>query len=48
MHHKKKISSTSCIKDESYLIGKNLAPVAAYLSIDEYIRIAKVNASNFY
>jgi hypothetical protein len=28
--------------DESYLIGKGMAPVQAYLSIDEYIRIAKV------
>jgi pyruvate carboxylase len=33
----------SLIQDESYLIGKDMAPVQAYLSIDEYIRIAKVN-----
>ena len=29
--------------DESYLIGKGLPPVAAYLNIPEIIRIAKVN-----
>jgi pyruvate carboxylase len=29
--------------DESYLIGKGLAPVQAYLSIPEIIRIAKVS-----
>jgi pyruvate carboxylase len=28
--------------DESYLIGKGLAPVAAYLSIPDIIKIAKV------
>ena len=30
--------------DESYLIGKGMAPVAAYLNIPEIIRIAKVRA----
>lgn len=29
--------------DESYLVGKGLAPVAAYLSIPEIIRVAKEN-----
>ncbi len=29
--------------DESYLIGKGLAPVAAYLNIPEIIKIAKVS-----
>lgn len=29
--------------DEAYLIGKNLAPVAAYLNIDEIIKLAKAN-----
>ena len=29
--------------DESYLIGKGLAPVAAYLSIPDIIKIAKAN-----
>ena len=29
--------------DEAYLIGKGLAPVAAYLDIPEIIRVAKVN-----
>ena len=28
--------------DESYLVGKGLPPVAAYLNIPEIIRIAKV------
>jgi len=28
--------------DEAYLIGKGLAPVAAYLNIPEIIRIAQV------
>ena len=28
--------------DEAYLIGKGLAPVAAYLNIPEIIRVAKV------
>ncbi len=28
--------------DESYLIGKGMGPVQAYLNIPEYIRIAKV------
>jgi pyruvate carboxylase len=28
--------------DESYLIGKGLEPVAAYLNIPEIIKIAKV------
>lgn len=28
--------------DESYLIGKGLPPVEAYLSIPEIIRVAKV------
>ncbi len=29
--------------DESYLIGKGLEPVQAYLNIPEIIKIAKVN-----
>lgn len=29
--------------DESFLVGKGLSPVAAYLSIPEIIRIAKAN-----
>lgn len=29
--------------DESYLVGKGKAPVAAYLDIPEIIRVAKVN-----
>lgn len=29
--------------DESYLVGKGLPPVEAYLNIPEIIRIAKVN-----
>lgn len=29
--------------DESYLVGKGLAPVEAYLSIPEIIRVAKEN-----
>ena len=29
--------------DEAFLIGKGLAPVAAYLDIPEIIRVAKVN-----
>lgn len=29
--------------DESYLVGKGLPPVAAYLSIPEIIRVAKEN-----
>lgn len=29
--------------DESYLVGKGLPPVAAYLNIPEIIRIAKVS-----
>ena len=33
--------------DESYLIGKGLAPVQAYLNIPEYIRIAKVSDKIF-
>ncbi len=33
--------------DESYLIGKGLAPVQAYLNIPEIIRIAKVYLSKF-
>ena len=28
--------------DEAYLIGKGLAPVAAYLNIPEIIRVAQV------
>jgi len=28
--------------DESYLIGKGLAPVAAYLNIPEIVNVAKV------
>ena len=32
--------------DESYLIGKGMPPVQAYLSIDEYIKIAKVSNNN--
>jgi pyruvate carboxylase len=31
--------------DESYLIGKGLQPVAAYLNIPEIIKIAKVRLS---
>ena len=31
--------------DESYLIGKGLPPVAAYLNIPEIIRIAKVSGA---
>lgn len=30
--------------DEAYLIGKGMPPVAAYLNIQEIIRIAKVNS----
>lgn len=30
--------------DESYLIGKGLPPVAAYLNIEEIIRVAKVGS----
>ena len=29
--------------DEAYLIGRGLAPVAAYLNIPSYIQIAKVH-----
>ena len=31
--------------DESYLIGKGLAPVAAYLNIPEIINLSKVTLS---
>lgn len=31
--------------DESYLVGKGLPPVQAYLNIPEIIRVAKVNSS---
>lgn len=34
--------------DEAYLIGKGLAPVAAYLDITEIIRVAKVNTLIYY
>lgn len=33
--------------DESYLIGKGLPPVEAYLSIPEIIRVAKVRSVTF-
>lgn len=33
--------------DESYLIGKGLPPVAAYLNIPEIIQIALVHFSSF-
>ena len=33
--------------DESYLIGKGLPPVEAYLSIPEIIKIAKVRYPKF-
>ena len=32
--------------DEAYRIGKNLGPVAAYLSIDEMIRVARESGSD--
>ena len=32
--------------DESYLIGKGLAPVQAYLSIPQIVKLAKVRANN--
>jgi pyruvate carboxylase len=32
--------------DESYLIGKGLPPVAAYLNIPEIIEIAKVRTKD--
>ena len=32
--------------DESYLIGENLGPVAAYLSIEEIIRVAKQSGAD--
>jgi pyruvate carboxylase len=32
--------------DESYLIGKGLAPVQAYLNIKEIVKLAKVLYSN--
>lgn len=34
--------------DESYLIGKGLPPVAAYLNIPEIIGIAKVNTERIF
>lgn len=42
----KKISHTYLYRqkaDESYLVGKGLPPVAAYLNIPDIIRIAKEN-----
>ena len=33
--------------DESYLIGRGLPPVAAYLNIPEIIQIAQVSSSHF-
>jgi pyruvate carboxylase len=33
--------------DESFLIGKGQAPVAAYLNIPEIIRIAQVNLTTY-
>jgi pyruvate carboxylase len=32
--------------DESYLIGEGMGPVAAYLSIEEMIRVAKMSGAN--
>ena len=32
--------------DEAYLIGEGMGPVAAYLSIDEIIRVAKASGAD--